>query len=442
MANEIATARYIYSDISQNNNKFWNATLYDDGNFKAEWGRVGESPQSRTWGGGKTKFDAKCREKEKKGYVRQQVLSNVSPSATARISSKEELANLAVSQVETNNDLVKALLRRLAQANVHAILAQTSNVRYDESKGTFSTPLGIINAQAIAEARQELNTIATLVAAQDWENRSFMNAINRLLMLVPQDIGRAKPTAQRLFPNASVVQAKNDLLDALEASLNSVLTNAGSNDSSDASVEAPKLFDLKLHLIEDGAEMDRIRKKYRDTRHHYHSSSSLDVKRAYTVTIGPMLAAFEEKGKPLGNVVEYWHGTKLHNVLSILTKGLQVVPPSTASIAGKMFGHGVYFSDQSTKSLNYATGAAPGQYGGWDGGATYMFLADVAMGKTHIASDDKGSWPKSGTDSTTALGGKCYSTYIGSTLKNNEFVVYANHQVNLTRLVEFTPGGR
>ena len=38
------------------------------------------------------------------------------------------------------------------------------------------------------------------------------------------------------------------------------------------------------------------------------------------------------------------------------------VPPANAShCTGRMFGNGVYFSDQSTKALNYA-------YGYWGGG--------------------------------------------------------------------------
>ena len=442
MATPVETARYIFADLSNNNNKYWNGTLFDDGNWTAEWGRVGESPASGTWSGA-AKFAAKCREKEKKGYVRQQVLESVATVSNNRpqmVTGKEELSRIALAQVDTNNDIVKSLLRRLAQANVHSILAQTT-LKYDESKGTFSTPLGIVTSGAIMDARAELNLIASLVTAQDFENRQLMQAINKFLMLVPQDIGRNRVTAQRLFPSMSVVQEKNDLLDALEASLISVLSvpkkaDEGSTDDS-ASASDPKVFDLKLHLIEDGKEIDRIRTKYNATRHKNHASSSLEVKCAYTVELGLMRQDFEDKGKLLGNIQEYWHGTRIHNVLSILKSGLQVSPPTTASIAGKMFGFGIYTSCQATKSLNYAIGVAPGQSGGWDGDSTFMFLADVAMGKTHFAkSSYEHTWPAPHTDSTSAIAGKC------SGLINNEYIVYRNHQINLTRLVEFTKGGR
>ncbi|MGG2383099.1 hypothetical protein, partial [Salmonella enterica] len=79
-------------------------------------------------------------------------------------------------------------------------------------------------------------------------------------------------------------------------------------------------------------------------------------------------------GKKVGNIKELWHGTRVGNVLSIM-KGGFVIPPSNAShVTGRMFGNGVYFSDQSTKSLNYAYGCAPGQKGGIEK-STFMFLS-------------------------------------------------------------------
>lgn len=92
-----------------------------------------------------------------------------------------------------------------------------------------------------------------------------------------------------------------------------------------------------------------------------------------------------------------------------------------------MFGNGVYFSDQSTKSLNYASGY-------WDGKAKdnncFMFLSDVAMGKEFTPSSSSHNLPKPGYDSTYAVGGK-------SGVMNNEMIVYSLNQINLTYLVEF-----
>jgi poly [ADP-ribose] polymerase len=93
-----------------------------------------------------------------------------------------------------------------------------------------------------------------------------------------------------------------------------------------------------------------------------------------------------------------------------------------------MFGNGVYFSDQSTKSLNYAAGY-------WDGKAAdercYMFLADVAMGRPwHPDRTGSSVKPPAGYDSVFARGGK-------DRVLNNEMIVYRTSQVNLKYLVEF-----
>ncbi|WP_430326539.1 hypothetical protein, partial [Salmonella enterica] len=76
----------------------------------------------------------------------------------------------------------------------------------------------------------------------------------------------------------------------------------------------------------------------------------------FYIEIGPHLGPWNANGKKVGNIKELWHGTRVGNVLSIM-KGGFVIPPSNAShVTGRMFGNGVYFSDQSTKSLNYAYG--------------------------------------------------------------------------------------
>ena len=94
-----------------------------------------------------------------------------------------------------------------------------------------------------------------------------------------------------------------------------------------------------------------------------------------------------------------------------------------------MFGDGLYFSDQATKSLNYS-------YGYWDGGAKddhcFMFLADVAMGKTYTPTRTWGNLPHAGHDSTFAKAGV-------SGVANNEMIVYRTGQANLRYLIEFGP---
>ena len=125
-----------------------------------------------------------------------------------------------------------------------------------------------------------------------------------------------------------------------------------------------------------------------------------------------------------------WHGTRAHNVLSILKGGL-IIPPSTGAggytIAGRMFGDGVYFSDQSTKSLNYSAGYWGS--GGAEKGNIFMLNAQVAMGKSYTPPGPTQRRP-AGYDSIYAIGGK-------SGVQNNEMIVPTLEQIHLDYLCEF-----
>ena len=108
-------------------------------------------------------------------------------------------------------------------------------------------------------------------------------------------------------------------------------------------------------------------------------------------------------------------------------KNGMIIPPANAShCTGRMFGSGLYFSDQSTKSLNYA-------YGWWSGtrdNNCYMFLSKVLMGKSYTPKGWSGcnSIPK-GYDSIFAKAGV-------SGVQNNEMIVMPN-QVCPEYLIEF-----
>ena len=415
----VKEARYVLVSIEGNNNKFWNIRLFADGLCETHWGRVGEDGQKQSKTLSEHAFDAKCREKSNKGYKPQRTLNNNIGTNT----DNDKLAEAAVSQIGTNSPETLKLVSYLARVNVHRIL-QATTMEYDTSRGTFSTPLGIVTKEAIFEARQMLSDIATLVETDGWDTApDAVQKLNDYLMLIPQNIGRSKPEPRTLFPDKEAVEKQNGILDALDASLQMVLSAPDAKQE-----ETPKLFEAQLHLVTDEKELERVRQKYQKSRQDIHVCAHLEVKRVFRVEIGSMKAAFEA-GSKIGNVQEYWHGTRASNLLSILKSGFMIAPASAAHCTGRMFGNGAYFSDQSTKSLNYA-------YGYWGSGGRdencFMFLCEVAMGKSYTPKSWQETLPKSGYDSTFAKSGV-------SGVGNNEMIVYHTNQVNPTLLVEFGP---
>jgi poly [ADP-ribose] polymerase len=189
---------------------------------------------------------------------------------------------------------------------------------------------------------------------------------------------------------------------------------------------------VELEIVEDKKIISWVRNLYQSTRKSMHRSNNLSIKTVYKIDIESMRKSFESYGKKLPDIRQLWHGTKASNLLSIMRQGLVIPPSSSGHCTGRMYGNGLYFSSISTKALNYATNY-------WGGGGstdrTFMFLADVAMGKYHLAGGGWGSFPVRGTDSTWAKGGQ-------SGVINDEMIVYKLSQANLIYLVEFCPRNR
>jgi poly [ADP-ribose] polymerase len=425
MTSTLRESRYIKSSVAHNNNKFWYITECDDASCLVQFGRVGgEGAQKRhsfdSQNQATSFFDRKCREKEgeRKGYRRLQVVEG---AAGYDMLARENLVRVAVEQIRTDSPQTQALVRHLTDVNAHKILSATT-LQFDAAQGLFRTPCGIVTRTSLATARGLLTRIGRYVARREFHNPAYLHALDDYLMLIPQKVGRKlDPTA--LFPDREAVRRQSDLLDALDASLQSVLAQAEAKTVEHA---MPRIFDVQLHLVESRKETRRIRTMYRSTLQAVHACAHLDVQRVWAVEVASMQRAWDERGQKVGNVSELWHGTRASNLLSILKGGLAIPPQNAPYCTGRMFGNGVYFSDQSTKALNYA-------YGYWQGQANptcFMFLADVALGRAYVPRSHTESLPRPGYDSTFARAGE-------SGVLNNEMVVYQTSQVNLRFLVEF-----
>jgi poly [ADP-ribose] polymerase len=441
MSSAVRQERFIMADVGDNHNKFWNGILFDDHTVTCEWGRVGKTKQTKDFHhsssyAAESFLDKKCAEKRDKGYESCETESTVPTVASTVAVAKSSLAQIARTQIRTNSPETLKLVDYLAQVNIHAIRAQTTMV-FDDDSGLFKTPLGVVRPAAIAEARTLLAEIADFVVAQDWGSEKLKPVVNKYLMRIPQDIGMSKPDMQVLYPNLAEIQRQNGILDALDASFLSLSTRPKDAAKGSQPVQQEEqLFAAKLHVVNDALVIDRIRRFYKSTWQRVHAASTLDVKAVFEVDLDAMTKAFDEQGSKIGNIMELWHGTKAGNLLSMLKVGYVIPPANSSHCTGRLFGNGVYFSDQSTKSLNYAGGWAPGQKsGGYDGNA-FMFLNDVAMGKSYVPSSYGGhSLPKAGYDSTFAKANV-------SGIQNNEMIVYNINQIKPKYLVQFSSGGR
>lgn len=422
---EIAKFMLIKSDADKNNNKFWEAILHDNDSVHCRWGRVGANGQSKTFNGGQRYIDKKIKEKEKKGYRRARVTANTGSVAAGKAVGGSALSTAAKTQIKHSNCPITAkLIDTLVRANIHQITTQSGGqLTVDIATGSIQLPsgMGVLTQDAIDDARLLIAKIDKNKKGKKRSTKAFKTDVQDYLMLVPQVVGRSRGWIDSIFVDDSEIASQDSLLDSLEATLKTISNTPKKKKKKKSEV----VFDVDLILKKDKATRDKVNKLYKKTWQSMHQSSSMKVKTIYAVRISTVAEAFETVGSKCGNIQELWHGTSIANLLSILKSGL-IIPKRPTH--GFMFGAGLYFSDQSTKALNYASGY-------WSGGRNnncFMFLADVAMGKSFTPSSygSRGSLPRKGYDSTFAEGRK-------SGVANNEMIVYTTAQANLKYLVEF-----
>jgi poly [ADP-ribose] polymerase 2/3/4 len=329
--------------------------------------------------------------------------------------------------VSDGNPELKNLIDRLIKANKHELYESTGgSIKVDLSSGIVTTALGVVTIETINKARTLLDRLATFVKNHDMDSVSFVDTLNSYLMLIPQTVHHSRGWHKTFFAGSKSLERQSTLLDQLESSVE--LAEAKMKLSSQSSL--PNLFNADIKVVTDDGVIDKIKKMFYATIKNAHVSKQLKPVKIYEVTLHDMKDKFEKDGAKLPNVKTLWHGTRKFNVLSILKNGFLLPKTlSTMQTTGAMFGNGVYFTDQSTKALNYS-------YGGvWDSGPRddncFTFLADVALGKSFVPGGrGYNRYPMSGYDSTFAKSGV-------SGVINNEMIVYRTTQVNIRYLVEF-----
>lgn len=414
MAKATDSFKLILTELATNNNKAYYGYYYDDGTSASEWGRVGYSLSRTTYSNHATLAKKKA-EKLKKGYTQ---LKTIDGNQTkAAVIKNGDLGSLASRQLnKTNNPELDKMIKVLVDSNVHNITSSTSIV-FDSSSGVFTTPLGIVEQGGIDEGRNLLVKIKNRFTRK----RDLIGLTSKYLRIIPHNLGM-KLSIDSIFPNIDSIQKESGILDSLEASLLALKSNSKKNDSAIKTVDE-QVFNVDFDILPSSdKEFARINKWFENSKKKIHGYDGVKIRNAYKLQLEENIKQFEEKN---GNIHEVWHGSSIANVLSIMKSGLRVSPPSTAAIAGKMFGNGVYGSKTSTKSLGYTFGRW-GQ--GNRGSSGFLFVLDFVMGNAYYPARSLNSIP-SGYHS-------CYALPEKTGLHNDELIVYSEKHLKIKYLLE------
>ena len=429
----VRSEKFIMVESDNNHNKCWYIEEHDNGMIRTTWGRVGNSLSitEKQFGSSASKeYDKLVKSKLKKGYTK---LRTIDSSSTADIKNiqKKTLEDIALKEIvfDKADNQIKSMIQVFCQANIHAITSST-NITFNSTTGVFQTPCGVVTLDAINDARNILNKIYDLVKDRDF-GHDFIRYTEQYCMIIPQKV-HGHLVCTKIFRDEKDVQKQNDVLDSLKDSIET-LEQLNNQKDEDKTVEEHKLFNCEIKKVTDEKVIENIKKLFNKTHQNIHACRNLKVKTVYEINIESMTKAYNntkeawiKAGKDL-NEQELWHGTKKQNIISIMKNGM-IIPPANAShCTGRMFGSdGLYLSDQSTKSLNYA-------YGWWSGTKDtncYMFLCDTLNGKQYTPKGWSGcSHIPTGYDSIFAKAGI-------SGVQNNEMIIPIA-QVNPRYLIEF-----
>lgn len=362
-------------DVNNNNNKFYEL-IVEGKDLIARWGRVGATGRTKVYKGMAGSFNRMIAEKEDRGYKRINIVKK-------KNSSKGGLREAALEGLLKGRDIpeIRNMVNHLVDNNIHKI-GEFSGGKLQVVNGNVSGPLGLVTMDNLNEAQKILHKIIPLAMKKTFATMSdkleHEQKLNRLkeqyMTLVPQAIGMSRSRMYSFLTVLPEIRQQQDFINQLKAQ---VELADQLNDDNGGNTKKHE-FRYNIDLVTDKKEINRLEKKFKSTGNSMHGSlNSAKIMNVYSVE-DSRGDTFKYARENVRNVQELWHGSRSYNILSILNNGL-VTPDNlaTAKTAGAMFGNGLYFSNQSTKSAQYSRG---GRYSIGTDKKFYMILADVAMG--------------------------------------------------------------
>lgn len=424
------------TDLVENSNKFFSLELQESrqGTFRVltNYGRVGHAGvmDGRYF---KTQYDAEAeydrilrsKTSPKKGYVKVAVAKAAVGSEVAR--QKVLVTDLpknakVTSKVLSSSKLHKEIQTFVAQVYEDATEKLTQSYNVTISDQGVQTPLGALSQGQLDLGKTILKDIRKYL--QDTPTPKQKSILIQLTGKYFSNIPRILPHRPDPEEVAILDVKKADAEEELLLLMQDVFDLKGEVTSDiDHKYEALK---TQIGFLDPlSSEYQRIVSyvKKSESRHH---DITVKINRIFQLDLQADSPRFNPS--TISPVRELFHGTRNSNILGISTKGLMVAPKNVPS-TGYMFGKGIYFADQSTKSTQYSVGRYTGGNGGKDN--AFLFLADVAVGRMK-------EYQNSHYQDTAPQGYHSVKGVAGSSLLHNEYIVYNVNQARIRFVVDFT----
>lgn len=414
-----------FTDIVDNHNKYYNLEIVksdkDEFYLYTQYGRVGAPSPAKEWRVCSTQDQAEkealsiIKSKTKKGYVEVKLAkADVgSDAGKAKIDSSvsiEALKKLGATIVE--KDATPSKLHPEVQDLVRTWFGVTQEF-VEMNLDTAKCPLGQLSVDQVDLAKKILDEARTQVHLKKPDTQELNKLTSQYYSNIPHVLGHRINADVLRFDDDNKIDKALDILDVFMDAKNvqAVISKKTAVDAQYATLKADlefvdpndpvfKWIDNMLHGTRasnhQGLGKLKTHKIFRLNRNneekHWLSNAEKIAKECGKFTPSDVYAKYVRERYDVpkeietlyksANILPGWHGTRRANMIGITTKGL-LIRPSGVAHAGSMYGDGIYWATNSTKSINYCD--VRGSH--WAAGSNktaYLFLADVAFGNSKI----------------------------------------------------------
>lgn len=388
---------------SANNNKYYRQIPNGD-TWTAEYGRVGSSPQRRTYP--MSQWESKYREKIKKGYVDQTDLTEdlMQVEKPKQSSKYKEIDNKAIAEIV---ERLQSMARKAISDNYTISSNKVTQAMVDEAQNIL---ISLLDVKGVVE---------------------FNDILLRLFTTIPRKMSNVKSflaTSGNDF--ASIIDKEQNLLDVMRGQVvqHKVI---------DETPEEVEKYDYTI-LEQLGLEFDECDNRDITIINTALGSCSDKFYRAWKVKNRRTQQRYDQfvKDNSIKDTKLLFHGSRNENWWSIINSGL-VLKPTNAVITGKMFGYGIYYAPKARKSLGY-TSLSGSYWARGNSNSGFMALMNVAYGKPFDVYSFDSRYYSFNYDELQRVckGANCLHAHEGSMLRNDEIIVYKEDQCTIRYLIE------
>lgn len=398
-------------------NKFYKMAGNGDNTFTAEYGRVGATPQTKTYP--MSKWNSTLSSKLKKGYVdRSDLMQEV----------------IADSKVEDKSNGVDefGLVQNLS---VREIVKRLWDYANKTIQSAYSVRAEAVTQAMIDAAQEKIDYIAANY--KSWSVEEFNKNLNELFIIVPR---KMKRVSDCLVSDSSEYDKKlSEEQSLLDTMAGQVYKPKAKIVDTDSEIKASESILQKMGItMEEATKEDiaKIKKAMGDSAGKFYKAwrvTNLETEERYQ--------KFTSENN-IGNVKLFCHGSRNQNWFNILKMGLKIRPAGVIT-TGLMFGKGAYFSNSEkyhggvAKSIGYTS---LGGYWTRDyQNCGFIAFFDVAIGDSVDAYSFDSKYYSYNLERLKKDNPKAWSLWAhGNTsmLRNDEIIVYDDRQMTIRYLVE------